>query len=59
MLITGRLNKSEGARWKGWYKDHRAHTIDAALTSRDRLPGFVHVASEVTLGIGGTAAFSS
>ena len=50
MMITGRLNKSEVARWNDQYKDHRAHTIDAALASRDRLPGFVHVVSEVTLG---------
>ena len=52
MIVTGRLNKSEVARWNDRYKDHRAHTIDAALASRDRLPGFLHVVSEVTLGIG-------
>ena len=57
MMITGRLNKSEVARWKGWYKDHRAHTIDAAMASRDRLPGLVHVVSEVTLGLAALPRF--
>ena len=57
MMITGRLNKSEVARWKGWYKDHRARTIDAAMASRDRLPGFVHVVSEVTLGLAALPRF--
>ena len=57
MMITGRLNKSEVARWKRWYKDHRARTIDAAMSSRDRLPGFVHVASEATLGLAALPRF--
>ena len=57
MMITGRLNKIEVARWKRWYKDHRARTIDAAMASGDRLPGFVHALSEATLGLAALPRF--
>jgi D-aspartate ligase len=57
MMITGRLSKVEAARWRRWYKDHRGRTVDIAAASRDRLPGFVHALSEVTLGLAAMPRF--
>ena len=57
MMITGRLNKVEAARWRRWYKEHRGCTVDIAAASRDRLPGFVHALSEVILGLAAMPRF--
>ena len=57
MVITGRLNKVEVARWRRWYKDHRARTVDIAIDSRDPLPGYVHALSEATLGLAALPRF--
>jgi hypothetical protein len=49
--ITGRISRKELAYWRDWMKQHESHTVDSVADPQDRLPGFVHRLSEISLGL--------
>jgi D-aspartate ligase len=59
MRITGRLSGVEVAAWKRWFEEHRADAVDIAIDMHDPIPGFVHVLSELKLGLQAVPRFLS
>jgi len=49
--LTARISTEELSTWRGWMKQHAAHTVDFAADGRDPSPGVVHVLSEIYLGL--------
>jgi len=50
-LLTGRMSNSELSKWRGWMKQHADHAVDFAADPDDRVPGVVHMFSEIYLGL--------
>jgi D-aspartate ligase len=59
MTVTRRISGLEAARWKHWYKLHRAATIDIAIDPDDPVPGLVHALSEIKNGLKAVPRFLS
>ena len=49
--LTGRMSRSELSTARAWWKEHAGHAVDFALDGKDRMPGIIHVMSEIYLGI--------
>jgi D-aspartate ligase len=47
--LVGRMSADEASRWRRWYQDHRGASIDPAISSDDRVPGIVDVASQIIM----------
>lgn len=50
-VLIGAISKKELSRWRGWLKQHAAHTVDFAADDSDPMPGMIHVLSELHLGV--------
>jgi D-aspartate ligase len=50
-LLTTRMSSEELSKWRGWMKQHADHAVDFAADRDDRMPGIVHVFSELYLGL--------
>jgi hypothetical protein len=53
------LSGAEVAGWKRWLEEHRAGAVDIAIDVHDPIPGFVHVLSELKLGLQAVPRFLS
>jgi predicted ATP-grasp superfamily ATP-dependent carboligase len=51
MAVTKRATKAERAYWHDWRRTHAPMAVDYAWDRRDLLPGLVHAASEILLGL--------
>ncbi|MGA7541104.1 MAG: hypothetical protein WBW93_20280 [Steroidobacteraceae bacterium] len=49
--LTHRVSKADAAYWRGWLATNAARTVDVAKDDDDPLPGFVHMVSEIRLGL--------
>jgi D-aspartate ligase len=49
--LTGRISPSELLAWRHWRKANADRAVDFAFNRQDRLPGLVHAASEIYLGL--------
>jgi predicted ATP-grasp superfamily ATP-dependent carboligase len=49
--LTGRISRKELAYWRSWIKKHADHSVDFAADSKDPRPAFIHVLSEIQLGL--------
>ena len=56
-VLTARISTQELSTWRGWMKQHAAHTVDFAADGDDPRPGVVHVLSEFYLGLKSIARF--
>jgi D-aspartate ligase len=50
-VLTARMSNEELSKWRGWMKQHDDHAVDFAADRDDRMPGVVHVFSELYLGL--------
>jgi D-aspartate ligase len=50
-MLTGRLSNTERVKWREWVAVHKHHAVSLAAGRDDPMPGFVHVLSEVYLGL--------
>jgi len=50
-MLTARISSDELSKWRGWMKQHADHAVDFAADRDDRMPGVIHVASELYLGL--------
>ncbi|WP_291689332.1 ATP-grasp domain-containing protein [Bradyrhizobium sp.] len=50
-FLTARMSSERLARWRNWMKAHAGHAVDFAADRNDRLPGIVHMLSELYLGL--------
>jgi D-aspartate ligase len=50
-VLSARTSNEELSKWRGWMKRHADHAVDFAADSNDRMPGVVHVFSELYLGL--------
>jgi hypothetical protein len=37
--------------WRSWKKRNAARMVDAAMDETDRMPGYIHALSEISLGL--------
>lgn len=49
--LTGRISRAELATWREWWKENADRAVDFALDRQDRMPGLIHVVSEIYLGL--------
>ena len=49
--LTARRSTDDVSKWRGWMKQHAGHAVDFAADNDDRVPGIVHMVSEVYLGL--------
>jgi D-aspartate ligase len=49
--LTARISRKELEYWRSWMKQHAAHCVDVAADDNDRMPGFIHALSEISLGL--------
>jgi D-aspartate ligase len=49
--LTARMSNDELSKWRGWMKQHADHAVDFAADPDDRVPGVVHMLSEIYLGL--------
>jgi predicted ATP-grasp superfamily ATP-dependent carboligase len=49
--MTGRISPEDRTYWQGWMKLNAAHAVDFAADEGDSIPGFIHVLSEIYLGL--------
>jgi D-aspartate ligase len=45
------ISNQELSKWRAWMKQHADHAVDFAADRDDRMPGIVHVFSELYLGL--------
>lgn len=50
-VLTARISQEDHAYWRGWMKQHATHAVDFAIDGSDPMPGFIHAASEIYLGL--------
>src|SRR5579872_1748736 len=50
-IMTGRISPEDRARWRNWMRRNAAQTVDFVADENDRVPEFIHVLSEVYLGL--------
>jgi len=50
-ILTARMSNDELSKWRGWMKQHADHAVDFAAAPDDRIPGVVHMFSEIYLGL--------
>lgn len=55
--LTRRISPAELASWRAWMKNHSATCVDVAASDDDPLPGWVHVFSEIFVGLRGFRRF--
>src|SRR5262249_25010226 len=58
-FLTGRVSSEELSKWRRWMKQHANHAVDFAGDRDDRLPGIVHMISELYLGLRSLPRFVS
>ena len=49
--LTRRISRGEFAYWRSWVKRHSSRCVDAAASDDDPLPRFIHILSEIFLGL--------
>jgi len=49
--LTARISDEELSKWRGWMKQHADDAVDFAADRDDRMPGVIHVFSELYLGL--------
>lgn len=49
--LTRRISSKDRSYWRSWTERHAVHSVDFALDNSDRMPGFIHMLSEIVLGI--------
>lgn len=49
--LAGRISPEERAYWASWIKRHDPHSVDFVADEIDRVPEFIHVLSEIYLGL--------
>ena len=49
--LTGRISRVELATWRDWWNVNEDRAVDFALDRQDRMPGLIHVVSEIYLGL--------
>jgi len=49
--LTRRISREELAYWRSWMKRNSANWVDVAASDDDPLPKFVHIVSEIFLGL--------
>ncbi|MGO8968012.1 MAG: hypothetical protein ACLQDQ_00370 [Myxococcaceae bacterium] len=55
--LTHRISREELAYWRSWMKRHSTTCVDVAASDDDPLPRWVHVISEIFLGLRGFRRF--
>jgi len=49
--LTRRISRGELDYWRAWVKRHSASCVDAAASKDDPMPRFIHILSEIFLGL--------
>jgi D-aspartate ligase len=49
--VTGRISPEDRTYWQGWMNLNAAHAVDFAADEEDSIPEFIHVLSEIYLGL--------
>jgi D-aspartate ligase len=49
--MTARISAEDRQFWRGWLKQHAARAVDFVADESDRAPVFIHVLSEIYLGL--------
>jgi hypothetical protein len=49
--LTGRISPTELISWRNWWKANADRAVDFAVDRQDWIPGLVHAASEIYLGL--------
>jgi D-aspartate ligase len=55
--LTRRISREELAYWRSWMKRHSATCVDVAASDDDPLPRWIHILSEIFLGLRGFRRF--
>jgi predicted ATP-grasp superfamily ATP-dependent carboligase len=50
-FLTARVSNEGLSKWRRWMKQHADHAVDFAADRDDRLPGIIHMISELYLGL--------
>lgn len=51
LALTSRISRRDYAYWRSWTRQNAQNMVDAAKDSGDWMPGLIHAASEVGLGL--------
>jgi len=49
--MTARISPGDRVYWRNWIRRHADHTVDFVADEGDRIPEFIHVLSEIYLGL--------
>ena len=49
--LTAKISRKDRMYWRSWKKRNAARMVDAAMDETDRMPGYIHAFSEISLGL--------